>query len=155
MSELSRRLAGEIEAAFARHHHVEHDEFEVEACEKRARLGGGGGDGDAIAVLAQKGGQQRAQPAVVVDDQDMRSVVGGGRRGTAISRFLRSRRAAADPRADQFDDAFALRRVDHREEERDRLRRAPSGPSCSIARSNRRVCTCASSRASFSPSRVA
>ncbi len=66
---------GQLQAAFARHHHVEHHQVGIDEAQLLARLGGVAGGGDAKAVLGQIARQQAAQPIVVVDHQDMRIVL--------------------------------------------------------------------------------
>ena len=70
-------LAGKIEAALAGHHDVEDDDVEGEPAHggARARRIGGGGD-TRKPVLEQIARQQVADALVVVDDQDVRGVVG-------------------------------------------------------------------------------
>ncbi len=82
------QAGGEGEAVFAGHHHVEHDDVERQAFEEAPRLAGRGGDRHAMAVLAQIGGKQVAQPPVVVDHQHMGRVVlrRGMRRAQAFLR---------------------------------------------------------------------
>ena len=63
------QLAGQVEPAFARHHHVEHDQVEGEARQIGARLRRRGGGRHAKAVLRQIAAQQFAQPRIVVDDE--------------------------------------------------------------------------------------
>ena len=69
-------LAGKIEAAFAGHHDVEDDDVEGEAAHGCARAGRIVRGRDAEALVEQVAGQQGANALVVVDDQDMRGVVG-------------------------------------------------------------------------------
>ena len=69
-------LAGKIEAAFAGHHDVEDDHVEGEAAHGRARACRIDGGADPEALVEQIAGQQVADALVVVDDQDMRGVVG-------------------------------------------------------------------------------
>ncbi len=83
--------AGEIEAVLARHHHVENEQIEAQAGELGARVGRGLGGGDAIAFAEQEARQQVANAAVVVDDQQMRRVVGGLARRFGLIGGLRPR----------------------------------------------------------------
>ena len=69
-------VAGQVEPALAGHHHVEDDDVEGEAAHGGARARGVGGGGDAEAVLEQVARQQIADALIVVDDQDVRGVVG-------------------------------------------------------------------------------
>ena len=66
----------QIETALARHHHVENEQIEIEPGQPRARIGGAFRRGDAIAFAVQVARQQAADAPVVVDDQQMRCIVG-------------------------------------------------------------------------------
>ena len=68
--------AGEIEAAFARHHHVEDEKIELQAGELGAGIERGFRRRDAVAFAQQKARQQRADAAIVVDDEKVRRIVG-------------------------------------------------------------------------------
>jgi hypothetical protein len=61
----------------AGHHHVEHDQVEVERFEPLARFAGAACRGDAKAVARQERFQELAQARIVVDDQDVRFVSRG------------------------------------------------------------------------------
>ena len=148
------QACGEVEAVLARHHHVEHDELELEAFEIGARLRGGGGRGDAIAVLAEKRGDSSARrrrsssttriwgaSSAAERRHDHRLGSRSGRLAHARRLRLRRRRISAMTRSRSL-------RIDHRQQEGDGLRRAPSAPRPRIARSNRRVCARASRSAS-------
>ena len=69
----------QIKAALARHHHVENEQIEMQTDALRPRVRGAFRDGDAIAFALQEARQQTADAAVVVDDEQMRRVVGGCR----------------------------------------------------------------------------
>ena len=85
---LGAQRLGELDAVLAGHHHVEHQQVEVEALQLAAGLGGGAGDGDAEAVLGEILLQQVADAGVVVDDQQMRRIVARCRRTVGqINRF--------------------------------------------------------------------
>ena len=73
---LRTQIGREIEPAFARHHHVEHEAIEVDALDQLAGFGGVRRGGDPEAVGAEESLEQAAQPRVVVDHQKMR-IVGG------------------------------------------------------------------------------
>ena len=68
--------AGEIEAGLAGHHDVEDEQIEMQAGELGARVARAHRGGDAIALAAEEARQQIADAAVVVDQQEMRGVVG-------------------------------------------------------------------------------
>ncbi|KAJ8133960.1 hypothetical protein OY671_012826, partial [Metschnikowia pulcherrima] len=68
--------AREIESGFTRHHHVEDPEIEMQAGQLGARIGGAHGRGDAIAFTGEKSRQQIADAAVIIDQQQMRRVIG-------------------------------------------------------------------------------
>ena len=67
----------EVEAAFSGHHHVEDDDVEGEAIEETARFRRGSCYGHAMPVLHKIAGQQRAEAAVVIDNQHVGGVVFG------------------------------------------------------------------------------
>ena len=75
---------GEVEAALARHHHVEDQEIELQAVQLGARFDRGFGGGDAVALAVKIARQQIANAPVVVDDEQMRSVVGRACGGGAV-----------------------------------------------------------------------
>jgi hypothetical protein len=77
--------AGEIEAGFAGHHDVEDQQIEMQAEQLGAGVGGARRGGDAIALAGQKARQQIADAAVVVDQQQMRGVVGRLRRRPQVA----------------------------------------------------------------------
>jgi hypothetical protein len=67
----SSRGASELQSVLAGHHQVEHDEIDVRLLQRATHgfaIGHGGG---AVAILLQVIAEQRANVAVVVDDQDM------------------------------------------------------------------------------------
>src|SRR6201999_4220086 len=66
----------ELEAGLARHHHVEDQQVEMQAVELGAGILRTHRGGDAITLAAEKPRQQIANAAVVVDQQQMRRVVG-------------------------------------------------------------------------------
>ena len=68
--------AGEIEAGLAGHHDVEDQQVEMQAVELGAGVAGARRRRDAIAFAAEEARQQIADAAVVVDQQQMRRVVG-------------------------------------------------------------------------------
>ncbi len=72
---LGAQRAGEVDARLLRHHHVENEKVEGEAAHGGARRGGIDGGGDAEAVVVEIAGEQVADTAVVVHDEDMRRVV--------------------------------------------------------------------------------
>ncbi len=78
--DVARRLevAREVEPAFARHHHVEQDEIEIQSAHRGASGCGVGGRRDAKALLGEKAGEEVADFLVVVDDEDVGCVVGKG-----------------------------------------------------------------------------
>jgi hypothetical protein len=80
------KLAGELEAGFARHHHIDDGEIEGEATHALARFGGAGGGAHPNAVGRQEALDQLADAAVVIDHEDM------GRIG--LGRHDRPRRGA-------------------------------------------------------------
>ena len=61
----------ELEPGLARHHHVEHHKVIAQALQLGARIGGINRRGDDEIMLRQIAAQQRAQPVVVIDHQDM------------------------------------------------------------------------------------
>ena len=65
----SRAGRGQREAVLAGHHHVEHDQVELEPFEQPAGVGGVAGGGDQEAVAGEELLQQRPDPRVVVDDE--------------------------------------------------------------------------------------
>ena len=69
-----RTRLGQVEAGLARHHHVEDQQVEGHALHQRARLGGVRRGADPIAIGGQIALQQRAQPLVIVDDEQVRIV---------------------------------------------------------------------------------
>ena len=72
----ARMARGEIEAVFARHHDVENEEIEFQAFELGARVRAVSAVRDPVTFAEQKARQQRADAAIVVDDEQMRRVVG-------------------------------------------------------------------------------
>ena len=78
--EFAPERAGEVEAGFMRHHHVENEQIEGEAAHGGARGGRIDGRGHAEAVLLQIAGEQVADAAVVVDDEDMWGELSSGAR---------------------------------------------------------------------------
>ena len=66
----------EIEAAFARHHHVEDQKIEAQAGELGARIRGVVGRRDPIAFRIEITRQQIADAPIIVDDKEMRRVDG-------------------------------------------------------------------------------
>ena len=77
------QVARELEAGLARHHDVEDQQVEAQPFELGARIGGGLSGGDAVAFGKQEAREQVADAAVVVDHEQMGSIVGksGGYRG--------------------------------------------------------------------------
>ena len=65
------QVAAEREAVVAGQHQVENDEVDRAVVQRLAHASAVGCGGDAIAVLLQVLGDQLAQVAVVVDDQDV------------------------------------------------------------------------------------
>src|SRR6516225_5452983 len=72
---LAPERAGKLYPGFVRHHHVEYQQIEGEAAHGGARRRSIDGGGHAEAVLPQIAGEQIADAAVVVDDQNMRAIV--------------------------------------------------------------------------------
>ena len=70
------QAAGQLQAALAGHHDVENDNVEGKPAHGGARAGGIGGRGDAEAALEQVAGQQVPNTLIVVDNQDVRRIVG-------------------------------------------------------------------------------
>jgi len=68
------QVAAQGQAIVAGHHHVEHDQVDAVLVERGLHLAPVGGGGAAQALLLEVVGEQLADVAVVVDDQD---VVGG------------------------------------------------------------------------------
>jgi hypothetical protein len=68
--------ARQIKSGFAGHHDVEDQEVKVKPEQLGAGVAGARRRGDAIALAGQKARQQVADAAVVVDQQQMRRVVG-------------------------------------------------------------------------------
>ena len=104
----------EIEAVLARHHDVEDEQIETQAVELGARLRGVVGGGDAIAFGGQKAREQVADAAVVVDDEQMRRVVGEDwqRASPCVVNPRPFARRALGAR-DHAQDTFAVFVVDH------------------------------------------
>ena len=98
-------------AVLARHHHVDDEQIEGEAGEPLARFGGVAGDGDAEAVVAEVAREQHADALVVVDDEEVRRVVGerafgfGAAMATVRGAAHRSMRRATLSRSSGVDDA--------------------------------------------------
>ena len=94
----------------------------MSCCHRRTRFRRRGCHRDAIAVFSEERRKQHAQSSVVVDDEDVRSIV-VGRDLRRDHTSLRRRRAMSlgrrPPRADQLQDPLAVRGLDHREQERD------------------------------------
>ena len=67
---------GELQPVLARHHHVDDEEIESQPGELPARLLGVAGAGHAKAVAAEIAREQVADARVVVDDEEVRRVVG-------------------------------------------------------------------------------
>src|SRR5690606_21620233 len=65
----------QLHAAFAGHHHVEHEEVEIQARQLAARLRGRARDGNAKTVLGQELPEQIADTGVVVDYQKVKRIV--------------------------------------------------------------------------------
>jgi hypothetical protein len=65
-----------IEAGLAGHHDVEDQEIEMQPHELRACIAGACGGSDAITFAGEEARQQIADAAVVVDQQQMRRIVG-------------------------------------------------------------------------------
>ena len=65
------QIACQIETAFARQHHVEHDQIKGKAAELLACLAGISCSCDAEPVFREVPAQQCAQASIVVDDQQM------------------------------------------------------------------------------------
>ena len=148
--------AGEIEAGFAGHHDVEDQQIEMQAEQLGAGVAGAHRGGDAIAFAGEKARQQIADAAVVVDQQQMRGVVGRLRRRSrdGCSRWLRHGHSLALLAAgaeDRLQHLVGIVAIDHRAQEL----RAPSprrpdrcSPSARLMRS---VCRPASFATSASP----
>ena len=71
--EVSRNDFAKVEAGFARHHHVEHQQIEGQAVEFGAGFSGVLCRGDAITFPLEKARQQIANAPVIVDHQQMRA----------------------------------------------------------------------------------
>ena len=135
---------GVIEAGLARHHHVEHEGVEDEARAHGCASRGVGGGGDAVAVLGEEAGEQIAQAPVVVDDEDMRGVVGDvdpGRQSPSCARVLRAGSSSTASRCGAT--CVAVGRVDHGEQEAARGVLAVARRPSDSARMMRRVCSLA------------
>jgi hypothetical protein len=83
-------MAGEIEAGLSRHHDVEDQQVEAQPRELGARVGGRLRGGDAVTFGEQEAREQRADAAIIVDHQQMGSLV-GERGGHEDMHALRSR----------------------------------------------------------------
>ena len=70
--------AGEIEAVLAGHHHIEDEDIECKTAHLLARLAGVGRERHPKPIVRQIGSEQFANPAVIVDDQDMGGLIEGG-----------------------------------------------------------------------------
>jgi len=68
----------QAQPGFPRHHHVEDHQVEGHRAQRLPRRGGIGGGGDAEALLGEEALQQRAQPRIVIDQQQMRGLGRGG-----------------------------------------------------------------------------
>ena len=154
--------AREIEAGFAGHHDVEDQQIEMQAEQLGAGVAGARRRGDAIAFAGQKARQQIADAAVVVDQQQMRRVVGRLRRrargscGDGCSlrhgHSLGFLRAGAE---DRLQHLVGIVAIDHRAQELADRRRRRSGSISRSARVMRSVCRPASLATSASPLGVA
>ena len=71
---LRAQIRSEIEAVFARHHHVEDQAVEVDALDQGARLGGVGRSRDEEPLLGEEAVQEASEPRIVVDDQEMSAI---------------------------------------------------------------------------------
>jgi len=81
------QVAAQAEAVLARHHHVEHDEVDLVALERELHFAAVCSGGAAQALLLEIVGEQAADLAIVVDDQDV--VLRGGHRVCSMERILR------------------------------------------------------------------
>ena len=72
MSSFSRMRAGERQPVLARHHDVEHDQVDLAGLHRAPRRRGVLGDARAEPVLHEIAGEQVADVAMVVDDEDVR-----------------------------------------------------------------------------------
>ncbi len=70
----------QLEAGFAGHHHVEDQHVEMQAEQFGPCILGAHRGGDAIALAAEEARQEIADAAVVIDQEQMRRVVGRLRR---------------------------------------------------------------------------
>ena len=92
-SDVARSSRQIVEAALARQHEIEHDEIEPAARERTARLLAVGDGRRRETVLLEKGAQQRADFAIVVDDENVgRSVHGVATSGSCQGYRPRSMR---------------------------------------------------------------
>ena len=79
---LQAQRLGQVQAAFARHHHVQHHQVRVDRPQLRPRLGGIAGGGDTKAFAGQIARQALAQAGIVLDDQDV-AIVGHARQASS------------------------------------------------------------------------
>ena len=86
-----------FQSGLARHHDVEDEKIEPQAGELGARLRGGRRGRDSIALPQQKARQQIADAAIIIDDQQMRSIVGNSGRVCVRPHHWRLRSVAAAP----------------------------------------------------------
>ncbi len=106
--------AGEIEAVLARHHDVEDQEIEFEAFELGSRLERSLGGRNTVALTEQKARQQRTDAAVVIDNEQMRRVVGRSLQASPDHEAPSPpRKAPAIGMRNQAQNAVAILGVDH------------------------------------------
>ena len=78
----------EGETVLARHHHVEHDEIEGDVAHRRRRLGRIASRRHAVALGEKIAAEQLADAPIVIDDKEMRGIVGGRDVASGIGRRL-------------------------------------------------------------------
>ena len=118
--------ARQVKTAFAGHHHVEDQQVEMQAEQFCARVAGAHCGGDAIAFAGQEARQQIADAPVVVDQKQMRRVVGRVRRASrsgrgdrcciCLSATITPLASAADSK-DRFQHLVGIVAIDHRAQE--------------------------------------